>query len=475
MNWAFVTQLMSRKKFEKAYPKVSTAGFDSPNDEYTNWVNGDFIRIAEYWCREKVVRKLALFSDGSTDFIDDIDLDQINAARAEQQLPPITIVQQRDAETYQVTWARMTGAAVIDRGEWKGRWIPLLPVIGEEVEAGDEVYRHGLIHHSTDAQKSYNYARSAMVEHIGNQPKAPWLVTAKQIVNYKTQWENANKGNPAALVYDADPAAPGAPQRVPSPQLPTAWYQEAQIADQDMKATTGIYDASLGKAGNETSGRAIIARDQQGETATYVYVDNQVASIRMCGLMLVDLIPHIYDSQRIIRIVGEDGSIEEYAQINTKLPNGMVFNDLGQGDYDVEVTTGPAYATKRQMAADSMIQFAQAVPVAGQIIGDLIAKSMDWPNAEKIGERLQMLLPPGMDQEADKKRLEMQQQMQAPPDPMAQQAQMLQMQGMAEEVRKTGAEADLTEAKAVNEQIRPHIEGLKLGMQASKPVSPPGG
>lgn len=423
MNWAFVTELISKKKFEKDYPDVSLVGFESPNQEYAQWLQGDFIRVAEYWYREKVTRKLALFSDGSTDFSDDLDLDEINMVRAQQQLEPIQIVRERDVETHKVCWSRMTGAAVIDKGEWEGRWIPLVPVIGEEVEAGDEVYRHGLIHHATDAQKSYNYARSAMVEHIGNQPKAPWLATAKQIANYKAMWENANRGNPAALIYDADPVAPP-PTRVPPPQMPVAWYQEAQVADQDMKATTGIYDASLGKSGNETSGRAIIARDQQGETSTYVYVDNQVAAIRLTGMMLIDIIPHIYSDERIIRIIGEDGSIEDYAKVNTRLPDGTTFNDLSQGQYDVEVTTGPAYATKRQMAADSMMQFAQAVPAAGQVGADLIAKAMDWPNADKLADRFQMMLPPGLDPEADKKRAEIQQQTQGPPQPDPQQQAM---------------------------------------------------
>ena len=471
MSYAFVTELVSRKKFEKAYPKVQISDFDHANSDYGQWINKDFVRVAEYWYREAVKRRLALFSDGSTDFIDDIDLDAINQARAMQGLEPIAITQEREVEAHRVRWCRMTGSAVIDRGEWKGKWIPLIPVIGEEVEAGDEIFRHGLIHHATDAQKSYNYARSAMVEHIGNQPKAPWLVTAKMIQNYKSMWEGANKGNPAALVYDPDPLAPGSrPQREAPPQMPVAWYQEAQVADQDMKATTGIYDASLGKSGNETSGRAIIARDQQGETATYVYVDNQVASIRLAGMMMVDLIPHIYSEERIIRIVGEDGSIEDYAKINTRLPDGQTFNDMSQGKYDVEVSTGPAYATKRQMAADSMIQFTQAVPAAGQVAGDLVAKAMDWPNADKIADRLRMLLPPGIDPEVDKDRMERQQQLQQfmPPDPM----QELNMRGAAAGVAKTEAEAAKTAAQAQGEQIKAalmvpqaELQALQAGMQ----------
>lgn len=473
MNWAFVTELVSKKKFEKDHPGVSTVDFQNASAEYAQWRQGEFVRVAEYWYREPVAKTLALFSDGSTDYVDDLDLDALNLIRLERGLEPVQVVRERKVECQQVKWCRMTGSEVIDRGEWKGRWIPLIPVVGEEVEAGDEIFRHGLIHHATDAQKSYNYARSAMVEHIGNQPKAPWLVTAKMIAKFKAMWENANKGNPAALIYDPDPSAPGLmPKREAPPQMPVAWYQEAQVADQDMKATTGIYDASLGKQGNETSGRAIIARDQQGETATYVYVDNLTASIRLCGMMLVDLIPHIYSDDRIIRIVGEDGGIEEYARINTRLPDGAVFNDISQGAYDVEVTTGPAYATKRQMAADNMIQLAGQVPAIGQVAGDLIAKALDVPYADQIGERLLMMLPPGMDLEADKRRMERQMEMQQmmgpqPPDP-AQEAMLAEQVGKA---RKVNAEASLKEMET---QLRPIEAGARFGMQGFGPSSLPG-
>lgn len=454
MNYAFVTELISRKKFEADYPDVSLVDFDSPNrEEFSQWIQGDFIRVAEYWYRETVTRTLALFSDGSTDLLDDIDLDEINQARAEQQLEPIQVSQKRQVETHKVCWCRMTGAAKIDEGEWEGQYIPLIPVIGEEIEAGDEIYRCGLIHHATDAQKSYNYARSAMVEHIGNQPKAPWLVTAKQIQNYKNMWENANRGNPPVLVFDADPTAPGLlPQRAAPPSVPQAWYEEAQIADGDMKATTGIYDASLGQRGNETSGRAIIARDQQGETSTYVYIDNLAAAIRMAGLMLVDLIPHIYSNERIIRIIGEDGTIEDYAKINTRLPDGSTWNDLSQGQYDVDVTTGPAYATKRQQAADWMMQFVQAAPQAAQIAGDLIAKSLDLPYSDKLAERLAFLLPPGIDPDADKMRIEAQMQLQQlqqmipqPPPPPEQQ---LQLAGLQAQTAGKQADAQRKQAEA---------------------------
>lgn len=437
MNWAFVTELVSKEKFEKEHPDVSTAGFDAPGNEYAQWRQGDFIRVAEYWYRKPRTRKLAMFSDGSTGYLDEVSIEELTALRMEQGLQPIEITAEREVTSFKVCWVRMTGTAVIDRGEWQGKWIPIVPVIGEEVEVGDEVFRHGLIHHSKDAQKSYNYSRSAMIEHIGSQPKAPFLVTANQIKNYKSMWENANQGNPSVLVYDPDPKAPSAPQRQMPPTTPTAWYQEAQVADGDMKATTGIYDSSLGAQGNETSGIAIAKREAQGDAATFVYIDNLSATIRHTGNILIDLIPYIYSGERIIRIMGEDGAIEAYAKINARLPDGRTWNDITQGRYDVEVTTGPAYATRRQEAAESMMKFVQAVPPAGQVAADLIAKSMDWPNADKIADRMKMMLPPGIDPEVDQQR----QQSQGEPQPSPEQQAMMADQQMQQARLESDAQA----------------------------------
>lgn len=440
MNWAFVSELISEEKFKKAYPKVSLNGFET-DDSYVQWKLGEFIRIAEYWVREKKARKLALLSDGSTRFVDEITPDL--AAQMDQM--GLTVKAERDVETYVVRWYRMTGTDIIDEGEWKGKHIPLIPVVGEEIEVGDEIFRHGLIHHAKDSQRSYNYSRSAMMEHVASQPKAPWLVTAKQIVNYKAMWEGLNSGNPPVLVYEPDGAAPP-PQRMQPPTFAAAWYQEAQIADQDMKATTGIYDASLGKSGNETSGRAILARDSQGETATYVYVDNTSAAIRQAGIIMLDLIPHIYNNERVIRIMGEDNAIEGYAKINGMMPTGEVLNDISVGQFDLVVTTGPAYATKRMEAADKLMQLVQAAPQIAGVASDIIVQSLDVPNGDKLAERLKMLLPPGVDPEVDQQRQAMQQQLTGgQPDPM----QELQQRGATAEVAIKEADAKLKEIQVV--------------------------
>lgn len=448
MMWCFVSEEMSVEAFKAAYPKASLTGFQEDEGEYTQWKRGEFIRVAEYWTREKTARELLLLSDGSTRFGDDIT----EQDAAEMEAAGLYIVNSRKVDAYKVKWRKITGVEVLDEGDWLGKFIPIIPAIGEEIEVGDEIFRHGLIHHAKDAQRSYNFSRSAMIEYIAGQPKAPFIATADMVKNHKDQWQTINTGNPPVLLYDPDPKAPGArPLREPPPQFAGAWYQEAQISDGDMKATTGIYDASLGKGGNETSGRAIMARDQQGETSTYVYVDNLSAAIHHCGRILIDLIPHIYSDERVIRIMGEDGSIEGYSRINQRLPDGTVFNDISVGQFDLEVTTGPAYATKRMEAADKMMQLVQSVPAIGQIGGDIIVKSLDMPYGDKLAERLVMMLPPGLDEEADAKRMQMQQAMQQP-DPMQQQAVQLGMAEQEAKVREIESRTLLNQAKAASEE-----------------------
>lgn len=461
MQWAFVSELIPEDAFKAAYPKANLAGFDIVDDSYQAWRTDKTIRVAEYWVREKRQRELLLLSDGSTRYGDELSDDVLMA----MEMAGVAIVNRRKSDAWTVKCYKITANEVLETYDWAGSYIPLVPVVGEEVEVGDEVFRHGLIHHAKDSARAYNFARSAMLEHVAAQPKAPYIATAAMLANHVKAWQGLNTGNPPVLLFDPDPQAPGQrPQREAPPTFAAAWYQEAQVADNDMKATTGIYDASLGKSGNETSGRAIMARDQQGETGSYVYVDNLSAAIRHAGVMIMELIPHIYTGERVVRLTGEDGAVEGYERINTMLPDGTVWNDISVGQFDLEVTTGPAFATKRMEAADKMMQLVQSVPAIGQIGADMIVKALDMPYGDKLADRLALaLVPPGMDEDIDRKRAEQQQkmqQMQGPPqpDPM----QELTMATAKADLDNTNADTALKAAKAQREQIQAQADQLGI-------------
>jgi Phage P22-like portal protein len=236
--------------------------------------------------------------------------------------------------------------------------------------------------------------------------------------------------NHSYIEYDG----PVAPQRQAFAGPPAGALQEALNATDDMKSIMGIYDASLGARSNETSGVAINARKREGDTSTFNFIDNLSRAIKHAGRILVDMIPHVYNEARIIRVIHVDGDNDE-VPINqpmqvqpgqpmpgqpSKMPSqdqaefneGMTrVYDLTAGKYDITCEAGPSFNSKREEAAVQMTEFIRSFPAAAPVIGDLIAKNLDWPGADEIGERLRRLLPPAAEG-PNPALMQMQQQMQ---------------------------------------------------------------
>lgn len=395
--WIGVTELVPKSTFKLRYPGAAIDDVSVPNDNTTSaflWNMGDDVRIAEYWKRTEVMVDLALMQSGEVIKLDGLPPQMLAT------IQPM-IQGQRKAKSYKVDQYIVSGSEKLSGPHpWPGMHIPLVPLIGKEVPLEHGMYRHGMVRFARDAQQLYNFYRTAAAETIALAPKAPYLVTPSMIGAQKAQWDTANTSPRPYLVYEPDPKAPGArPIREHPPEMPAAMMQEAQIAHEDLKSVTGIHDASMGMRSNETSGKAITARKQQGEVANYHYMDNLNRSLEHVGRILVDMIPKIYDNQRVIKIIGEDET-ESTAQINHVVPgpNGqqVKMNDLSVAKFDIRVTIGPSYATKRMEAADSLIQFMQAVPNSAAVIGDLVAMNMDWPGADEIAKRLKNMVPPNL-------------------------------------------------------------------------------
>jgi hypothetical protein len=316
------------------------------------------------------------------------------------------------------------------------------PVLGKEITLGDKTYYRGLIRFGKDAQRMHNFWMTAATEKSALAPKAPWVADAESIEGYEEEWANANVDNQSVLRYNARNDVPP-PQRNQGTPMPTAELQIAMSFTDEMKATIGLYDASVGAQSNETSGKAILARQQQGDRGTFAYNDNLARAIGRIGDICVELIPKVYDSERVIRIQFED-STGDWLRINQTIMDEetqkpVMVSDMAQGKFDVTVKSGPGYQTQRLEAADSLIQFAQAVPSSAAVLADLIAKNMDWPGADEISKRLKKILPPGiLDQdEADELGIQ-------PPQPTPeQQATMAKA-----EADMAGAEADKAKAEA---------------------------
>lgn len=419
-NWAFIVDKMSRDEFEMTYPdaELSKAGhWEMYTERNPDWVEKDTVQVAEYFYKETVRKKLLLLSDGESVFEDEID-DQLLL------LDDVTVVSSRMTDVPRVKWCKINGCEVLEETEWPGKYIPIVPVYGNEIFIKGKRHLEGIVRNVKDSQRMYNYWASAETEAIALAPKTPFIAAEGQLEGYENDWATANSRNHSVLVYK--PTTVGGslappPQRNAFEPAVNAITQARMLASEDMKATTGIYDASLGAQSNETSGVAIQRRNHQAQTSNFHFVDNLTRSLRHGGRILIDLIPKIYDTKRTARIIGEEGE-EKIVQLNAPFEEKgkeMIYQ-LDVGRYDVAVDVGPSFASKRQEAVTSMLEVIRAYPQLAGVASDLLVKNMDWPGAQEISERLKKTLPPGLAESDDDKA-------EIPPEVQAQMQQMSQM------------------------------------------------
>jgi hypothetical protein len=400
-NWGFVVEDLSKETYKRLYPKSKRAIGDtwetSVGDNIPDWVTKDGCRVAEYFYKKFEEVTLVLLSDGAV-----FEKAEYEALMAAGQVPlEITKVDERQATKWKVMWCKHTATEILEETEWLGKYIPIVPVYGDELDVDGKVILEGIIRHAKDPQRMYNYWATAETETIALSPKAPWVGAEGQFEG-NNKWETANTKNHAYLEYKPKSLA-GVP--LPPPQRNTAEPPVQAItnarlqATDDLKATTGIYDATLGARSNERSGRAITARDNQSQTSNFHFIDNLVRSVRHAGRILIDLIPKVYDAPQIMRIIGEDGS-QRMVKVNQKFidPKTKVEKifDFSVGVYDVIVEAGPSFSTKRKESAESILSLAQSYPQLMEIAGDLLVQSLDWPEHRKIAQRLRKMLPPGV-------------------------------------------------------------------------------
>lgn len=476
--FCFVPVDVTRAKFKERWPDSNAEDFGDTKFTSSGWVGDDFVRVAAYWVKKPIKRTLALLPDGSIDDLtNDDDPNKLELLKAHG-----ARIEERDS--FEVCRYLITCSQVLEKTDWPGLHIPVVPAIGEEVTIGRECYRHGVVRFARDPQRIYNYFRSAQTEVIALQPKAPFIATQDQVKNHIDQWNSANSKNWPVLLYDVDPKSPGTvPSRVAPPVSSQGITEGTLQAADDMKAVIGIYDASLGARSNETSGVAIRARQREGDVGTFVYIDNFALAIQRTGQIIVDLIPHVYDTERMVRIVGEDGK-EELLEVNKPvILNGMqkTLHDVTVGAYDVTLQQGPSYSTKREEARESMTEFIRAYPPAAGLIGDLYAKAQDWPQADEIGQRLESTLPPQIQHQIAVKKAQDEGQPPPPPPEAPPNPEMMKVEADMQakqadmQIEQMKAQADLqgrqmdAQMKQAELQQSMEIEQLKaqIAMQAA--------
>ena len=477
-KYMFVTDWVSEEEFEKNWPNKSPIEFEKATEDTKDWVLKDRVRIAEYFVKEPITKTIWLTD---ADMVASSMMKDDNGeylTREKLEADGVKILQERMVKTHKIVWYKVSGDSILEGPQdWPGRYFPIVAVWGKELNIEGKRILRGLIRHAKDPQRLYNYSRSHNAETVALAPKSPWVVTPAQIEGHEGQWDQAHKRNFPYLLANPDQDAPGWPQRQFPNQLNTAILSEIQIADQELHDTTGLQPASLGEKSNEKSGKAIIARQREGDVSVFAYIDNLARSLRYAGKVLVDLIPRIYTEERTIRLMGEDGNTSS-VKVNSRRPvdpykpgAARRIYDLRTGKYDVTVTVGPSYTTQREEAADSMMRFVQAFKDSAPIIGDLIAKNMDWPGAQEISERLQKLLPPGLADQETPQGGEPSPPGEPPLPPQAQAIQetaveaQLEMAGVKIAQEKAKAEQEeekLEQLRLETEQEKQKLEGLKL-------------
>jgi hypothetical protein len=420
-DYAFISDMLSRDEFKRRFPEASETPFESDTRDVSSdhWIStNDEIRVAEYFKREAKTRKLLQFryvnqQTGQFDIrnINEVDLPKIaresllaggmtvdnnndDAVNAFIEAIDAELVNDRMVEYHEVTKHLLNGVEELDDADdWPGQTIPICPVWGDEVFIDGRRHFRSLIRDVKDSQQMYNFWRSATTELVALAPKAPW-VGPKGFVpkGQESKWASANTRSHAFLEYDPSVAAP---ERQTFAGVPAGALQEALNASDDMKAITGIYDSSVGARSNEVSGKAILARERQGDVSNYHFIDNLSRAIQSCGQILVEIIPHVYGERDSIRILGLDQKekVVKLAQQGGGQRDGKLY-DLSVGKYDVTVSTGPSFGTQREETKETLIELMRQVPDAAPYIGDMLLNHMDFVGADKLSKRLSKLLPP---------------------------------------------------------------------------------
>lgn len=375
--YAFIRTKISKEGFEQKWPNVDIDSFSATGAGDTDWKTEDAVYIVEYFEVQEKPKTIYQVTDGQTKYVVD----------SVETLPEdVILLDQRETVEKKVMWYKACGGCILDSREWAGKYIPIVVISGKVVSTEGEIHILSLTRGSKDAQRMLNFWKSLLLETAAIQPKSPWVGAASQFEGHP-EWDDCNEKAYSKLEYE--PVSPAGallppPQRVTGTGIDAGILTAMATAVDDIKATSSMYDASLGARGNETSGRAINARKREGFVATYHYQDSAILATTYLGRMLLDLISKVYDTERIIRILGDDMQ-EKVATITDGYFDGIA-------EYDVISEVGPDYATKRTELVETFNLLNQSNPMFAEINGDFVADNMDIDGAKELAERMRKFI-----------------------------------------------------------------------------------
>lgn len=439
--WGFIFEDINKETFKREHPDIDPTSWHPTKN---NWITEDTFRRAEYfWC-EFVKDKAFLLSDGST--ILESKLPE-NVKRNGQTLisgigEEIQIVKERDTERKVWKWCKLVGGhdEPIELTDWPGDYLPIIAIVGKEANVNGEIVRKGIVRDLKDPARMVNFSYSETVQSLALQNKVPYMAAAEAIEGYESIWGSANLENRAYLpfnAFDEDGKQLPMPSRQPAAIMPAAQVELLKLSTEEMRGASGQQNSNFGIRSEAQSGVGIQRLKQQGEIATFHFPDNLARGLRYEGKILIDLIQKVYDTKRVIRVLGLDGK-QKQATLDPQHPIAYSEHDIGEedisrifnpslGQYDVVIDTGPSFQTQRQEAFAALTDLAGRSPALMQVAGDIIMRAADFPMAQELADRLAKTLPPQLQDQkggAEQQVAQLSQQAQQ----MQQQMQMMQQQ-----------------------------------------------
>jgi hypothetical protein len=468
--WAFYLKDMTLDAFKKKFPNATVVDFSDKiysSGNCTEWFRDNLVRVAEYWVVDLVPAEIALMSDGRVLNITEEQavIDELAALE-----PPVTVVKSRKTQVRRIHSYIMNGAEILKGPmKWAGKYIPLIPVYGRTFNIEGKEFVRGITRFAKDPQRIYNYATSNAIEVTALTPKDPYWLTPAQAKGHQAKLRSFNTANTPFMLYNADPESPGPPARTGAPQLQQSLIQQVSQAADDIHATTGLYAPAMGNAPQLLSEKSVIAQADKGDRATFVFTDNLHKSIKFTGDILVDLMPRIYDTQRVVRVLNFDGTTEN-VEINAKAISDfnqpvmdeqtgeqVIVNDLARGKYETFIEAGPAFNTLRQESAQQLIELATGSPRFEALATDLIAKNLNVLETDELTKRVrkQMIQEGIVDPTEDEiKEMGLDQPQEPNPEQQAllENIQLQNTEIMAR-VEKLNSDTDLSDAKTLDTKM----------------------
>jgi len=463
-QWGFIFEDVKKSMIEREYPDLKNEIYSWQDDKNSQWVTKDTVRIAEYY-EVEFEPDTVLFLENEKSILESKLVDGVKREGdfiVSESGESIAIIDERETTIKKWKWYKLVGGheEPVDSRDWPGDYLPIISVVGIEVNVNGEIIRKGLVRDIKDPARMVNFAFSESVQTIALQNKIPYIAAAEAIEGYENEWGQSNQSNKAYLPYNAydDEGQPNPPpQRQPAITMPTAQLQLLQVATEEMRAASGQQNANFGIKSEASSGVGIQRLKAQGEIATFHFPDNLARGLKYEAVVIIDLIQKTYDTKRVVRVLGLDGSHENavldpdhpqpYSEMQTSEEDIQKIFNPSLGQYDVVIDTGPSFQTQRQEGYASMMELASRSPALMQIAGDIIMRNADYPGADKIADRLAKALPPNLQEQKGGKDEQLAQ--------VSQQAQQMsqQLQGMSQQLQETQAKLQQAESGLQKTQL----------------------